>query len=78
MNKRGFFDFGLLELFFFLVLFSLLGFIFWQYITIYYPVQKARRDYLLKHPEQSVVSEFQRGGQLPAIPEINVNMKSDK
>ena len=78
MNNKGYFDGDtVMECFFVcLLVLAIIGFsgiVFW-FVTIDYPLAKAKRDYMLSNPEKLVVSEWQRGGELPNIPDLNVNL----
>ena len=54
---------------------SIMIILIWAIVFIVLPQETKKRDFMLKNPHYLVMSEWQRGGQLPSIPEINVNMK---
>lgn len=42
-----------------IVVFLFLGIVIYSYLVIDFPVAKAKRDYLISHPEQTVITEWQ-------------------
>ena len=52
------------------------GVLIYEELFIRLPLKIAKRDYLLTHPELTVLKEWQRGGELPVL-NVNLNNKEE-
>ena len=59
-----------------IIMIFMFGVLIYEELFIRLPLKIAKRDYLLTHPELTVLKEWQREGELPVL-NVNLNNKEE-